>query len=588
MARFGSLSARLTCIFFWLCFAPPLLAAEPVEVVVAGIEGDALANVREALTLPYGLVREGKVDRLWLERFASQAEQKVRTALEPFGYYNARVSATLEPAGEGGYRLQVRVAPGEPVRVAEAKVKLRGPGAGEEPLRTLAEAFPLRQGDVLLQQLYEQAKAGLKSRAQELGYLDAEFAVHEIRIAREANSARIELVLESGEQYRFDEVRIEGAADYPDRFLRRYLAFRPGEVFSHARLGETQLSFANSERFREVIVTPEKEEARQLRVPVLVQLKTAPRRRLRPGVGYGTDTGARFTTRYRDLNMFQRGQELDVNFYLSERLQGLATSYTIPSSRDIKSSTGVQLNLQQEDVTSYVSRLIAVELTRNRSFGAGELGTAYLRGQQEEFIIGAEKSSSLLILPGLRFSSNRYDNVIRPGRGYRFAFDLRGTHQLLGSEIGLIQLITEGSYLLPLPWRLSLVTRARGGVTFLNDPLGDLPASLRFFAGGDQSVRGYSYQSLGPRDASGRVIGGRNLLVGSVELERALFENWGVSLFYDAGNSFNALTNIRLSQGAGAGVRYFTPLGALSLYLARQVGVDEPGFRIHFTVGFQL
>lgn len=555
---------------------------------MSGIEGDALTNVRQALTLPYGLVREGKVDRLWLERFGRQAEEKVRAALEPFGYYNARVTPSLDTVGEGRYRLRVKVEPGKPVRLTEVKVAVLGPGAREEPLRELAAAFPLHKGDVLLQQRYEEAKGELKSRAQELGYLDAEFSVHEIRISKSASTARIELNLETGEQYRFDGARFEGAPDYPERFLRRHLAFKPGEVFSAARLGETQLNFTNSERFKEIIVTPEKEAARQLQVPVLVQLKPAPRRRLRPGIGYGTDTGARFTLRYRDLNIFHRGHEFNVILYLSERLQGVAAGYTIPSSRDVKSSTGVQLNLQREDVTTYVSRLAAVELNRNRSFGAGQLGTAYVRVQQEDFTVGTEESSSRLVLPGLRFSENRYDNLIRPTRGWRYALDLRGTHQLLGSDTGLIQLIAEGSYLQPLPWRLSLYTRARGGMTFLTDPLSDLPASLRFFAGGDQSVRGYSYQSLGPRDATGRVVGGRHLLVGSIELERALFEKWGVSAFYDAGNASNSLRDVRLFLGAGIGAHYYTPLGGLNLYLARQIGVDNPAFHIHFTVGFQL
>ena len=187
----------------------------------------------------------------------------------------------------------------------------------------------------------------------------------------------------------------------------------------------------------------------------------------------------------------------------------------------------LQLNLQQEDVSTYTSRLIALELDRNRSLGKGELGTAYIRLQREEYTVGAQDSGARLVLPGLRYSGNFYDNPARPARGFRYAFDLRGTHQLLGSDTGLLQLISEGSHLLPLPWRLSLHTRAKAGITLLSDPLSDLPPSLRFFAGGDQSVRGYAYQSLGPLDATGQVVGGKHLLVGSVELERALFRRLG-------------------------------------------------------------
>jgi len=585
--RRGTIYATVAFLVLWLFLAVPLYAAEPVEIVVSGIEGDALENVKKELVLPAGLVREGTVDRLWLERFAKQADDKTRTALEPFGYYNALVTVTVEPAGEG-YRMLVKVVPGEPVRLTEVKVTVIGQGFEERRLRRLVATFPLNKGDVLLHQRYEEAKAALKSRAQDLGYLDAEFSRHEIRIARSATTATIELVLDTGEKYYFGATRIQGAPDYPDSFLRRYLTYTSGEVFSYPSLGETQRNFNNSERFKEVIITPEKQDAEAFRVPVTVQLKAGPRISLRPGIGYGTDTGARFTVRYRDLNMFHLGHELYSQLYVAERLQGLVTGYILPSPKDVRSSTTLQLNLQQEETTTYSSRILALELARNRSFGTGKLGTAYVRAQYEDYTVGVEKSTARLLLPGLRFFDNRYDNLIRPRRGFRYALDLRGTHRLLGSDTELVQVLAEGSYLVPLPWRLSLHTRAKAGVTLLSDPLSDIPPSLRFFAGGDQSVRGYSYKSLGPRDASGKVVGGKQLLTSSIELERALFRDWGVSLFYDAGNAFNSFSAVSLFQGAGVGLHYYTSVGALNLSVARQLGVDNPSFHIHFTVGFEL
>ncbi|HBA71440.1 MAG TPA: outer membrane protein assembly factor, partial [Geobacter sp.] len=133
-----------------------------------------------------------------------------------------------------------------------------------------------------------------------------------------------------------------------------------------------------------------------------------------------------------------------------------------------------------------------------------------------------------------------------------------------------------------------LHTRAKAGTTLLSDPLRDIPPSLRFFAGGDQSVRGYSYKSLGPRDASGQVTGGKQLLTSSIELERALFKDWGISLFYDVGNSFNSFSQVKLFQGAGVGLHYYTSVGALNLSVARPLWQDNPSIHFHFTVGFEL
>ena len=585
--RHGAICAALTSLVLCLLLALPLHAAETLKIVVAGIEGDPLHNVLESLALPAGLVREGKVDQLWLERFAKQSDEKTRTALEPFGYYNAQVSVKVESAGEES-RLIVNVVPGEPVILTEVNVIVTGQGSEERRLARLVASFPLKKGDLLLQQKYEAAKGALKSRARDLGYLNADFSRHEILIARGATTAIIELVLETGEKYYFGATQIQGVPDYPDSFLHRHLTYRFGDLFSDSNLGETQRNFTNSERFTEVIITPEIQDAEAFRVPVTVKLKAGPRRSLRPGIGYGTDTGARFTVRYRDLNMFHLGHELYSNLYLAERLQGLVTGYIMPSPKDVRSSTTLQLNLQQEETSTYTSRILALELARNRSLGKGKLGAAYVRAQYEDYSLGELKSSSRLLLPGLRFSDDRYDNPIRPRRGSRYALDLRGTHQALGSDTALVQILAEGSHLLPLPWRLSLHTRLKGGATLLQDSFSDIPPSLRFFAGGDQSVRGYAYRSLGPRDASGKVVGGKQLLTSSVELERALFKNWGVSIFYDVGNSFNSFSAISLFQGAGAGLHYYTAVGGLNLYLARSIGVDNPSYHIHFTVGFEL
>lgn len=574
-------------VALWLILAVPLHAAEPVEIVVSGIEDDALKNVRESLVLPAGLVRDGKVDRLWLERFAKQAADKARTALEPFGYYNALVTVTVEPAGKVT-RLLVTVAPGEPVRLTDVTVSLTGQGHEERALLRRVAVFPLKKGDVLLHRKYEEAKEALISRARDSGYLDAEFSRHEIRIARAATTATIELVLNTGDKYYFGETHIEGAPNYPDGFLRRHLTYRSGESFSYIRLGETQRNFANSERFKEVFITPEKQDSEAFKVPVTVQLKEGPAKSLRTGIGYGTDTGARFTARYRDLNMFHRGHELYSYLFVAERLQGLATGYIIPSPKDVRSSTSLQLNLQQQDTSTYSSKIAALELDRNRSFGAGKLGTAYIKAQYEVYSVGDQNASARLLLPGIRFSDDRYYNPVRPHRGFRYAVDLHGTHQFLGSDTALVQVLAEGSHLLPLPWRLSLHTRAKGGTTFLHDPLRDIPPSLRFFTGGDQSVRGYSYQSLGPRDASGKVVGGTQLLTSSVELERAIRKDWAVSLFFDAGNAFNSFSNFTIYKGAGVGLHYFTSVGALNLSVARPIGVENPSIHIHFTVGFEL
>lgn len=562
--------------------------ADPVEVIIIGIEGEPLENVQAALSLPPGLVRDGEVNIPWLELFRKDVPEKVREALEPFGYYDAKVGTELQNPAKNEYRLLVGVFPGRPVRVSEISVRVRGPGAEEEAVKELVASFPLRKGDVLNHASYEKGKEMLRAKAVDLGYLDADFPTHRILVSRGEANARITLEMDTGTRYSFGATTFSGAPQYPSPFLERYLDYRPGETFSQQKLGQTQLNLALSDRFKGVVVTRDRKNAHDSVMPVAVQLSPLPRRRLRPGIGYGTDTGIRGSVKYKDVNLFLLGHELNAEIKVSERLQGIAAGYVAPSYRDFKSNMGLQFNLQREETDSYTTSLASLEGSLNRSFLPGQLGTLYLRLQQEDSDIGLQKTSTFLVIPGIRFSHRSFNDPIRPTRGYRYDLEARGTHQYLGSGTGFIQFIAEGRVIYPLPWRLSFISRAKGGVTFQDDPLQDLPASLRFFAGGDRSVRGYAYQSLGPKNIAGKVTGGKNLLTASVELERALFNNWGVAAFFDVGNAFNSLNSFRLYKGAGIGARYYTPIGAIQLDVAKQIGVDKNVFRVHFTVGLEL
>lgn len=556
-------------------------------VVIQGLEGEPLKNVEDALIIPAEMVKAGRVNVPWLEYFKDNAPEKARIALEPYGFYDPVIDVSLEKAGEN-YRLVIDIKPGKPVRVSEVNVSVKGPKAEKESLTSLISAFPLRNGDILIQAKYEEAKGLLKARAQELGFLDADFPVHRILVSKKESSARIELTLEMGPQYKFGETIFEGAPEYPERFLRRYLTYSKGNVFSQSKLGETQLNLLNAERFKEVLITTDKDKAEELHVPIVVRLKPAPSKEFKAGIGYGTDTGARVSAKYRALNVFRLGHEFQSEVNLSERLQVIAAGYKIPSAKTIDSITAFLFSLKHEDTNTYENRLISFESNRTKSFKKGRLGTGYVRIQLEESTVALEKIKSFLFMPGARFSQQRYDNLVRPTKGFHYEIEIRGTTKYLGSDTNLLQVLAQGNVLFRFPWNLLLFTRVQAALSLQDETVHDLPASLRFFAGGDRSVRGYSYQSLGPKDGTGKVIGGKNLLVGSLEIEKNVSTDWGVALFYDVGNAFNSLSEVTLFQGAGLGLRYYSPVGTLRLDLARQIGVNDPKFRIHFTVGFQL
>ncbi len=583
--KFLSLFVLFLALFVLFLPAEAGAASESVKVVVEGLSGNEKANVEAALAVPPALIQEGKVDRLWLERFERQAPGKAGEALEAFGYYSPVITTKLETPEAGSYRLTVQVQTGEPVRLATVQVRLQGTGAADTSLAKAASDFPLHAGDILRHDVYEKAKGDLLAKTVEKGYLDAHFAVHAIRLDGDALKADIDLVLETGGQYRFGDVRYSGAPRYPNSFLQTFLDFKPGDPYSGERILQTQLNFAVAERFRSVVIRPDRAGAKDQTVPLDVELIPSPQKVVRVGVGYTTDYGPGFSVRYEDLNVMDTAQKLESELNLSQRLQGLATRYVFPGSTDFRSNTGVLLSAQREDTVSYTTKLISAEVERTKGFGRDRLGSIYLQLRQEDSSAGGETTNSFLIVPGLRFSESRYDSLIRATRGFHYKLEARGTTQNFGSDVGFAQFLGYGDALFPLPERFSIKLRAQAGATTMNGNFMDVPVTFRFFTGGDNSVRGYAYQSLGPKDAQGDVVGGKHLLVGSIELERAIGTNWGAAVFYDAGNAFDDFGDFQFAQGAGLGVRYHTPVGPIRLDLARQFGVSDPQYRFHFTVG---
>ena len=114
-----------------------------------------------------------------------------------------------------------------------------------------------------------------------------------------------------------------------------------------------------------------------------------------------------------------------------------------------------------------------------------------------------------------------------------------------------------------------------------------IPASLRYFTGGDQTVRGYAFNSLGPRNSKNQVAGGHYLLIGSAEVDHRIGEKLGAAVFYDIGNAFDNI-NERFNQGVGIGARWYSPVGPIRVDLAYALSASGIVFRIHVNMGPDL
>ncbi|WP_303720106.1 autotransporter assembly complex family protein [Malonomonas rubra] len=576
----------LIVLFSFLCLAVPLAQAATLSLEIETDPPELKKILQTALLLPAALTSEQQPNTRWLRYFQKQLPQRVAEILQPYGYFGSQIrSQLLHPTPEQ-HVLKVQVVAGEPIRITQLDLKFLGPGTKLEDIRELLQKFPLKLDDILRQDLYEQGKALLIEDVVEQGFLDAHFVVHQMRVHLEDYQAEITLHLATGPRYLFGPTTFPPDTGYPEYFLRRFLSHHEGEVFSHAELGQTQLNLIDADLFKTVTVTPIHSEARDESIPIAIDLQPAPRHQWRPGVGYGTDTGARVSLRYRDRNLFRNGHELRGDLLLAQNQQSLISSYIIPDPDRLDSQTQLRIGYDREESDSYLSRELFGEVEYQRALSKRLVGTLFLRLTQEYSEIGLEKTRSQMLLPGVRMQWRRAGSQPNRFTGLYGSFELKGAQDNLLSDTSLVQLSAQVNSRFPLRRTIFALIRLQGGTTWHDDPLRELPASLRFFAGGDRSVRGYGYKTLGPKDASGQVVGGNHLLIGNFELEKRLSDKWGSAIFYDIGNAFDSFAEYDLAQGTGIGILRYTPIGPIRLDLARQIGPDKPRLRLHLSMGF--
>ncbi|MEN6621575.1 MAG: POTRA domain-containing protein, partial [Smithella sp.] len=293
---------QVLIILIFILFFPPIIQAakQPVIVEFEGITGPLLENAKKAVQLPPGLYEKGKLDEALAGSFVREVPQKVREALQPFGYYQPEIKTSWEKRSDDQYRLLITVDAGSPIKVAMINVNITGQGVTEAPLLELTREFPLKNGDTLRQDMYEKAKEELIKKSVDLGYLQATFSTHIIRISQKELKADIELTLDTGPRFYFGDITFtgKGTTSYPENFLRRYLEFKKGDIFSYEEMAQTQANYAQADRFKEISVNAVKEKAINNRVPIEISLTPSPAKNFRIGAGYGTDTGPRGTLRY--------------------------------------------------------------------------------------------------------------------------------------------------------------------------------------------------------------------------------------------------------------------------------------------------
>ena len=560
-----------------------------VEVEIEGLEGDLLDNAEAVVGIK---LREGEdLTPAQARGLHRRAPEELQLALAPFGRHAIQVEADLISEGTD-WTARYVVDPGPASVLERVDVMVTGEGATDPIFVAITDSLPFATGDTLLHVPYEDLKARLQRQATNHGYFQARFDSAQIRVDRGRGSAEIVLHYETGPRYRFGPITVEQDVLHP-QYVDGYVTARQGDPFDAALLRAAQADLTTGPWFGRADIELDIQGAREtLEVPVRFVLSPSRPQRYEVALGYGTDTGVRVTlgAHFRRLNRSGHNAEAEVRW--SQVETGVAARYNIP--RPFPSPSVYRVFGSLADVSPDWSTTRAGRLGASWSHMRGPFReTLSLGGERSTYETAADTGSATLVGPEVAWTWVAANDRIVTTRGHRLNLTVNGAVDGVLSTATFLSARLDGKIIRPVGSRARAMVRGEVGYV-VTDDLRDLPPTRRFVTGGAQTVRGYDYQSLGPavppatEDGSPGLIGGKALVVGSVEADYEVIRNWRFAVFGDAGNGLASFSDRDLKYGIGAGIRWASPIGMVRLDGA--FGVSDPGnpFKLHLVIGPDL
>lgn len=531
----------------------------------------------------YRYLGRPEVDALALERLVEQVQPDARRLLATEGYFSPQIEAE-QAMSDTGRIVRIHVVPGEPVRVNSVELAVTGPITADpeeaQRITQIKRRWRLRTGTRFRQAAWDEAKNAVLNALVLDGYPTARITVSEARVDPEAASVAVNVQVDSGPLFRFGAIEITGLERYPRELVLNLSQIRGGERYTHDALLHYQAALQASGYFSSASVSVDPDAAGATTVPVVVRVTEHPVMKIDLGLGYSTNTGPRSQAGFTHYNTFRPGWQSQSKLKLEGKQQSLDAELAfLPEPDGWRNRVGAEVN--RTDVQGLVTERLG--LSGNRAWRSPRMErdiTVKLQTEQQKIQDLRVDNLQALSL-NYSWTLRRVDDLLRPKDGYLLNLQLGGAAEELLSTRSFVRSYGRGVYILPFGRRDRLHLRAEAGAVWA-DARDGIPNEFLFRAGGDQSIRGYAYQSLGVREG-GAVIGARYLAVGTVEYQHDFTQNWGGALFLDGGNAVDQIPNFRAVYGYGAGVRWISPAGSLNFDIAR--ASEDGKLRFHFTIG---
>ncbi len=620
---------RLPLLLACLLATAPAWAIKVQKVEIVGLRDEAMeANVRSALSLSDELDRDLRARRLG--HLLRVAEDEARRALEPFGYYAPTIrvvrsdrpapvagadtedapsdaddgddSDRTDAAGARGNRDRVltvtlHIDPGQPVRVRGLELGVDGPGGDDRRVGEALAAFQPRAGAVLDHRLYEAGKARIATALAEHGYFDAELANHRVEVTRTQQAADIDLRWNSGARHALGEARFTQTPDavIDPRLLGKLVPWSPGQPYDQAELEHLRKSLVALDYFALVDVQAAPRQASDLQVPVDVQLAPAKRSIYSLGASYGTLSGAGISAGVERRYLNARGHKALAQVDWAEKRKTATLQYRIPAFAWLDGWYTASLQAADEQTDYVNSRRLELVGSRSGQYNDHLNLVASLHVLRERWAYASvtrptpDFQYASFVYPSLRAEYIDVDERMAPRRGGGGTLTLRGGKGGADGRATFTQLHASVQWFHGLDASSRLLARGELGHTFTADLL-ELPPSLRYYAGGDRSVRGYGWHEIGPsiRTNGGTYFtGAPNVITASVEYERFIRGPWGMAVFVDTGSAFEG-RDADLHTGVGIGLRWRSPVGPVRIDIARGLNAPDSPITLHLNIGADL
>jgi len=633
------LNRHLQILLASLAIFSSAVCADEVEYLVTGIDEPLLSNVLDQVSA-YRIGRSARLNSRLRRKLLDDAKVSATKAVRPFGYFHPIISVDIEQKETDKWLLSINVTAGPPVLIQDLHLELTGAGSELESLAAWYEAFPLSVGQVLLQPEWDKAKLDALDLLEQVGFLQPSFIRHTIQVDTVANTAKLDLVLDTGPQ------AVMGTVTFNQDILEQgvlesFQRFHTGDTYNSWLLERFQLDLWRTGYFQDIeIVERRKLTAKVPHVDLEVNLTSAKKNTYQGTIGYGTDTMARLQFLWGRHLISPRGDNFDVGLGWQQKdneftVQG---NYRLPRKTNPQQFWIATVGIKSEKQALEVSEdgnledrfdiargtindwSLRLGKTRARNMQGGfqqlfeTVYVQYLRERQDFDLTGnvevmtanqladepindfLKQTSSSIALgvewdwPEIR--GNGFQTVGHHERAWIFT-----SNDAWGSEVDYSQvyLSSRRNFLIGSQWKVLL--RAEAGYSDakvkkllfptiegeLELEATDLPKLYRFQAGGSQSVRGYAFEAL---DNNG--LGSKHIFTASAELEYHFHENWSAAAFVDSGNAFNDWSKPELKLGTGVGIRWYSVIGAVRLDFAQGWDLRGDPWRIHLTIGTPL